>query len=60
MAAFGDFSYYHIGDREAVSIKVARETFLANNQTGYFGFARHDGKASLLDAFRHFEIKGSA
>ena len=59
MAAFGDFSYYHIGDREAVSIKVARETFLANNQTGFFAFARHDGKASLLEAFRHLEIKGS-
>jgi HK97 family phage major capsid protein len=59
MAAFGDFSYYHIGDRESVSIKVARETYLANNQTGYFGFARHDGKASVLDAFRHLEIKGA-
>lgn len=57
MAAFGDFSYYHIGERESVSIKVARETFLANNQTGYFAFARHDGKASLLEAFRHLEIK---
>lgn len=59
VAAFGDFSYYHIGDRESVNIKVAREQFLANNQTGYFAFARVDGKASLLDAFRHLEIKGS-
>lgn len=59
MAAFGDFSYYHIGDRESISIKVARETFLQNNQTGFFAFARHDGKASQLDAFRHLEIKGS-
>jgi HK97 family phage major capsid protein len=59
MAAFGDFGYYHIGERESVSIKVARETFLQNNQTGYFAFARHDGKASLLEAFRHLEIKGA-
>jgi HK97 family phage major capsid protein len=59
MAAFGDFSYYHIGDRESISIKVARETYLANNQTGFFAFARHDGKASQLEAFRHLEIKGS-
>lgn len=57
MAAFGDFSYYHIGERESVSIKVARESFLQFNQTGYFAFARHDGKASLLEAFRHLEIK---
>ena len=60
VAAFGDFSYYNIGDRESVSIKVARETFLANNQTGYFAFARHDGQCVLPAAFRHFEIKGSA
>jgi HK97 family phage major capsid protein len=59
VAAFGDFSYYHIGDRESINIKVAREQFLANNQTGYFAFARLDAQASLLDAFRHFEIKGS-
>ena len=59
MAAFGDFSYYHIGDRESISIKVARETYLANNQTGFFAFARHDGKVSQLEAFRHLEIKGS-
>ena len=59
VAAFGDFSYYNIGDRESVSIKVARETYLANNQTGYFAFARHDGQCVLADAFRHFEIKGT-
>lgn len=57
VAVFGDFGYYHIGDRESVSIKVARETFLANNQTGYFAFARHDGQVSLTDAFRYLQIK---
>ena len=55
--AFGDFQYYHIGERESVSIKVARETFLANNQTGYFAFARHDGQVSIKDAFRYLQIK---
>lgn len=55
--AFGDFSYYHIGERESISIKVARETFLQNNQTGYFAFARHDGQVSLKDAFRYLQIK---
>lgn len=57
MIVFGDFSYYMIGDRETISIKVARETFLANNQTGYFGFARHDAQCALPEAFRYLQIK---
>jgi HK97 family phage major capsid protein len=57
VAVFGDFSYYHVGDRESVNIKVAREQFLANNQTGYFAFARVDAKASLMDAFRFLKVK---
>lgn len=52
-AGFGDFSYYMIGERSSISIKVAREAFLANNQTGYFGFARNDGKMTLPDAMVH-------
>lgn len=47
VAGFGDYSYYMIGERSSISIKVAREAFLANNQTGYFGFARNDGKMTL-------------
>jgi hypothetical protein len=57
VAVFGNFNYYHIGDRENISIKVARETFLANNQTGYFGFARHDGEVSMGEAFNILRIK---
>ena len=59
VAAFGDFNYFHIGEREGVSIKTAREAFLANNQTGYFGFARHDAQASVLDAFRYLKMAAS-
>jgi len=47
IAGFGDYSYYTIGERNSISIKVAREAFLANNQTGYFGFARNDGRMIL-------------
>lgn len=57
VAVFGNFNYYHIGDREAVSVKVAREAFLANNQTGYFAFARHDGQVSMGEAFNILRIK---
>jgi HK97 family phage major capsid protein len=52
-AGFGDYSYYMIGERSSISIKVAREAFLANNQTGYFGFARNDGKMTLPAAQVH-------
>ena len=53
VAGFGDYSYYMIGERSSISIKVAREAFLANNQTGYFGFARNDGKMTLTAAQVH-------
>lgn len=54
---FGNFDYFHIGERESVSIKVARETYLENNQTGYFAFSRHASDVSVLDAFRYLKIK---
>lgn len=57
VAAFGDLSYYKIGERESINIKVARETFLANNQTGYFGFARHDGKLTVQESQVQMKIK---
>lgn len=53
IAGFGDYSYYTIGERSSISIKVAREAFLANNQTGYFGFARNDGRMILPAAQVH-------
>ena len=42
-----------IGERSSISIKVAREAYLANNQTGYFAFARNDGKMTLPVAQVH-------
>lgn len=59
IAVFGDTSYYKIGEREGISVKVASETFLANNQTGYFGFARHDGKMTLGESCVYLEVKAS-
>lgn len=57
VAVFGNFNYFHIGEREGVSIKVARETYLEANQTGYFAFARHASDVSILDAFRYMRMK---
>lgn len=56
---FGNFNYYHIGEREGVSIKVARETYLTTNQTGYFAFARHAADVDILDAFRYLKTTTS-
>ena len=57
VAVFGNFNYFHIGEREGVSIKVARETYLEANQTGYFAFSRHASDVSILDAFRYLRMK---
>jgi HK97 family phage major capsid protein len=59
VAAFGDFSYYHIGEREGVSIKVAREAYLETNQTGVFAFARHDAAMSVYEAFKYLKMAAS-
>lgn len=59
MGCFGNFDYFHLGEREGVSIKVAKETYLANNQTGFFAFARHGSDVSQLKAFNYLEIKGT-
>jgi HK97 family phage major capsid protein len=57
VAIFGNFDYFTIGEREGVSIKLARETYLENNQTGVFAFARHGSVCTLVDAFRRLSIK---
>lgn len=59
MGCFGNFDYFHLGEREGVSIKVAKETYLANNQTGFFAFARHGSDVSQLKAFNYLKIKGA-
>ena len=57
VAIFGNFDYFNIGEREGVSIKLARETYLENNQTGVFAFARHGSVCTNVDAFRRLSIK---
>lgn len=57
MGMFGNFDYFHLGEREGVSVKVAKEVYLANNQTGFFAFARHGTDVSQLAAFNALTIK---
>ena len=48
--AFGDFSYYNIGDRGTRSIQLLRELFAGNGMIGYVMKERVDGLLVLPEA----------
>ena len=50
--AFGDMSYYNIGDRGTRSIQELRELFAGNDMTGYVMKERIDGVLVLPEAVR--------
>ena len=55
--AFGDFSYYNIGDRGARTFNELRELYMPNDQTGYLMMERVDGILLLNEALRVLQIK---
>lgn len=48
--AFGDFSYYNIGDRGTRSFQELRELFAGNGMVGFLAKERVDGKLILKEA----------
>lgn len=50
--AFGDFSYYNIGDRGTRSIQILRELFAGNGMIGYVMKERVDGLLVLPEAVK--------
>ena len=56
--AFGDFSYYNIGDRGARSFKELQELFAGNGMIGFVAKERVDGKLVLPEAVQILPIKG--
>lgn len=48
--AFGDMSYYWIGDREQTVIRRLDELYAANGQVGFRGHRRVDGLLTLAEA----------
>ena len=50
--AFGDFSYYNIGDRGVRSIQMLRELFAGNGMIGYVMKERVDGVLVLPEAVK--------
>ncbi|MCP1638606.1 HK97 family phage major capsid protein [Streptococcus gallinaceus] len=55
--AFGDFSYYNIGDRGTRSFKELTELFAGNGMIGYVAKERVDGKLILAEAVQILPIK---
>ncbi len=55
--AFGDFSYYNIGDRGTRSFSELKELFAGNGMIGYVAKERVDGKLVLPEAVQIMKIK---
>lgn len=55
--AFGDFSYYNIGDRGTRSFKQLTELFAGNSMIGFVAKERVDGKLILKEAVQILPIK---
>lgn len=54
--AFGDFSYYWIGDRQGRVFQRLNELFAVNGQVGFRAFERIDGKLTLSEAIKVLQM----
>ena len=54
--AFGDYSYYNIGDRGTRSFKQLNELFAGNGMIGYVAKERVDGKLILPEAVQILKL----
>lgn len=54
--AFGDFSYYNIGDRGTRSFSELKELFAGNGMVGYVAKERVDGKLVLPEAVQIMKV----
>lgn len=55
--AFGDYSYYNIGDRGSRSFADLRELFAGNGMVGFVAKERVDGKLILPEAVKILKLK---
>ncbi len=58
MMAFGDYSYYNIGDRGTRSFKQLTELFAGNGLIGFVAKERVDGKLVLPEAVQILKVTG--
>ena len=57
--AFGDYSYYNIGDRGTRSFAELKELFAGNGMVGFVAKERVDGKLVLPEAVQLLTIKAA-
>jgi HK97 family phage major capsid protein len=55
--AFGDFSYYWIGDRQGITFKRLNELYAENGQVGFIATKRLDAKLVLAEAVKVLQMK---
>ena len=58
--AFGDFSFYWIGDREGVTFRRLNERYADTGQVGFLATKRLDGKLVLPEAIKVLQMKGTS
>ena len=57
--AFGDFSFYWIGDRQGITFRRLNERFAETGQVGFLASKRLDGKLILPEAIKVLQQKGA-
>ena len=57
--AFGDFSYYNIGDRGTRSFAELKELYAGNGMIGFVAKERVDGKLVLPEAVKILKMKSA-
>lgn len=57
--AFGDFSYYWIGDRQGITFRRLNERYADTGQVGFLCTKRLDGKLILPEAIKVLQMKGA-
>ena len=57
--AFGDYSYYNIGDRGTRSFAELKELFAGNGMVGFVAKERVDGKLVLSEAVKLMKMKAA-
>lgn len=56
--AFGDFSFYWIGDRQGINFRRLNELYATTGQVGFIASKRLDGKLILPEAVKVLQQKG--
>jgi len=57
--AFGDYSYYNIGDRGSRSFAELKELYAGNGMVGFVAKERVDGKLVLPEAIQLLKMKSA-